>query len=72
MRFSVFACSFWVFALSLISNCGLLDASLPAKNVVTEIQKALKDRPEFSNLLNYMKMSDQELIAALPLTNTSE
>jgi len=65
MKYFTVSCC-WILA-SCVLNCGSLPA-LSAKNVVTEIQSALKDNPDASNLLKYMKMSDQELVAALPLS----
>jgi hypothetical protein len=43
-----------------------------AKNVVTEIQAALKDHQDTASLLRYIEMSNEELIAELPLSNSSK
>ena len=42
------------------------------KNVVTEIKAALKDHQDTTSLLRYIDMSDEELITALPLSNSSK
>lgn len=52
----------------LLVLVGLLEAA-PKADIVTEIKRGLDGRNDIQNLLQYLEMSDEELIADLPVKN---